>query len=175
MSEHAAQFHEEQTFRRPWLLATLGLSTFVPIVAVVGALVLQVISGRPVGNNPISTPALAAVSALVLLVCGGVLGILLFSRLIVEVRGDALRIRFAPFHRRFVEIPLAEIASHAARRYRPIGEYGGWGIRGLARNRAYNVRGDRGVQLVLRDGRKILIGSQRADDLAAAISRAITR
>jgi hypothetical protein len=169
------QFHEEQTFRRPWLLATLGLATFAPIVLVVGLLLVQVISGRPVGNNPISTPALAAVAAGVLLVCGGVLAILLLSRLIVEVRGDALRIRFVPFHRRFVEIPLAEIASHAARRYRPIVEYGGWGIRGFARNRAYNVRGDRGVQLVLRDGRKILIGSQHADELAAAISRATSR
>jgi hypothetical protein len=37
---------------------------------------------------------------------------------------------------------------------------------------AYNVRGDRGVQLVLRDGRRVLIGSQRADELAKAIAEA---
>ena len=44
-----------------------------------------------------------------------------------------------------------------------------WGIRGLGRNRAYNVSGDRGVELLLADGRKVLIGSLRPDELEQAI------
>jgi hypothetical protein len=35
---------------------------------------------------------------------------------------------------------------------------------------AYNVRGDQGVELTLRDGRRVLIGTQRATELAAAIA-----
>ena len=43
------------------------------------------------------------------------------------------------------------------RRYR---EYGGWGIRGgLRGTKAYNVSGNRGVELMLADGRTVLIGS----------------
>ena len=41
----------------------------------------------------------------------------------------------------------------------------GWSRRKIA----YNVRGDRGALLTLADGRTVLIGSQRADELAAAI------
>jgi hypothetical protein len=49
-------------------------------------------------------------------------------------------------------------------------EYGGWGVKGWSRRKiAYNVRGDRGVLLTLVDGRTVLLGSQRAADLEAAI------
>ena len=34
---------------------------------------------------------------------------------------------------------------------------------------AYNVSGDRGVELTLKDGRRVMLGSQRADELAAVI------
>jgi hypothetical protein len=68
-------------------------------------------------------------------------------------------------------IPLAEIASAEAVRYRPIPEYGGWGIRFGRTGIAYSMRGDEGVQLVLRNGRRVLIGSQRAGELAGAIQR----
>jgi hypothetical protein len=37
---------------------------------------------------------------------------------------------------------------------------------------AYNVSGNRGVQLEFSNGKRLLIGSQRPEDLAAAISRA---
>lgn len=67
---------------------------------------------------------------------------------------------------------MSEIAHFEARTYSPLREYGGWGIRGFGSNRAYNVSGNHGVELVLKDGRKVLIGSQRADDLALAIAAA---
>jgi hypothetical protein len=34
---------------------------------------------------------------------------------------------------------------------------------------AYNVSGDRGVELTLRDGRRVMLGSQRPEELAQAI------
>ena len=60
-----------------------------------------------------------------------------------------------------------------ARTYRPILEYGGWGIRyTMGRGWAYNVSGNQGVQLELASGKRILIGSQRAEELARAIGEA---
>jgi hypothetical protein len=38
---------------------------------------------------------------------------------------------------------------------------------------AYNVSGNQGVDLTLRDGRRVMLGSQRADELAAAIEARI--
>jgi hypothetical protein len=53
--------------------------------------------------------------------------------------------------------------------FRPIMEYGGWGIRRGANGWAYNVSGNRGVRLVFRDGSTFLIGSQRAEELELVI------
>jgi hypothetical protein len=97
----------------------------------------------------------------------------LFSllKLETEVRTDGLYIRFFPFHINFKTFTAEDLSEHYARTYRPILEYGGWGIRcGWRGGRAYNVSGNQGVQLVLKDGKRLLIGSQRADELAEALS-----
>ena len=91
--------------------------------------------------------------------------------LTVTVRPSETDIRFRPLTRR--RIPHVAVRSCEARTYRPLREYGGWGVRrGWKGGWAYNVRGNRGVQLVLEDGTSILVGSQRADELAAAIQAA---
>lgn len=55
------------------------------------------------------------------------------------------------------------------REYSPLGEYGDWGIRRGRGGRAYNVKGNRGVRLVLRTGKKVLIGSRYPERLITAI------
>jgi hypothetical protein len=94
-----------------------------------------------------------------------------FLELETEVRSDGLYIRLFPFHIRYKKFAADQIDKCYARQYRPIREYGGWGIRcGLpGRGRAYNVSGNRGVQLVFKDGGKLLIGSQKAEKLQQAI------
>ena len=48
--------------------------------------------------------------------------------------------------------------------YRPIADYGFWGIRaGRDGERALIARGNRGVRLELTDGTRLLIGSQRPE------------
>lgn len=73
-----------------------------------------------------------------------------------------------PLYRR--RIALSEIASAIADTYSPIAEYGGWGIKGMPSNIALNARGNRGVRLTLRNGRRVLIGSQRPEELEAALT-----
>ena len=91
-------------------------------------------------------------------------------RMRTVVEGDVIRVRMFPLLN--TQIRIADVAEAKARKYSPIGEYGGWGIRrGWSSGWAYNMRGDEGVQLVLRDGKKILIGSQRAGELADCITR----
>jgi len=69
-------------------------------------------------------------------------------------------------------IRLTQIESAESVTYSPLGEYGGWGIRGLGKKRALNMRGNRGVQLVLSSGERLLIGSQEPNELAEAIQAA---
>lgn len=99
-----------------------------------------------------------------------VLALLIFfalARLVVRVSPEGLDVEFHPLTHR--HIPLTDIASCEARVYRPMREYGGWGIRWGWKGRAYNIRGNRGVQLTLRSGESVLLGSQREDELASVI------
>jgi len=95
--------------------------------------------------------------------------VLLFLELHVTVQDGGVRIRMLPFANR--TIAPAQIARWEARTYRPIRDYGGWGVRFGPRGRAYNVSGNRGVEITLANGKRVLVGSQRADDLATAIAR----
>ena len=87
-----------------------------------------------------------------------------------EVRTDGLYVRYFPFHINFKRFGADDLNKYYARKYRPIWEYGGWGIRGsFGKGKAYNVSGNKGVQLVFKNGRQLLIGSQRAEELEKAI------
>ena len=161
-------FREVQHFRQIWLWLLLLAISGVCIYT----MVVQLILGEPFGSNP----APDVVLIIIVVIFGLGFPILFYNiRLTTEVRDDGLYYRFFPFHRRTHLIPYGEIESCEARTYRPIREYGGWGIRWGRRGKAYNIKGDRGVQLVLASGKAVLFGSQRADELAAAINRARTR
>ncbi|MHC4187375.1 MAG: hypothetical protein ACYSRQ_04200 [Planctomycetota bacterium] len=58
------------------------------------------------------------------------------------------------------------------RTYRPIKEYGGWGIRyGFGESgKAYNVKGNQGLQLVFENGKRLLIGTQKPKRLLEAVN-----
>jgi hypothetical protein len=154
-------YHEEQRFRQLWLwILVLGAAA-----ASWWPLVVQVIGGKPVGQNP--APDWAVV--LIWLFVGIGLPVLFGAvSLVLEVTPERVSVRYRPFSRRV--IALTEIAQARARTYNAVKEYGGWGIKGWSKkNVAYNVSGDRGVELTLVDGRRVMLGSRRADELAAVI------
>jgi hypothetical protein len=50
--------------------------------------------------------------------------------------------------------------------YSPLGDYGGWGIRGVKNHRCYNISGKQGLKATFQDGKSVLIGTQQADKLS---------
>jgi hypothetical protein len=82
-------------------------------------------------------------------------------------------INFVPLVRRTVL--FGNIVSCEVRTYRPMREYGGWGVKYGRAGKAYNVSGNRGVQLKLTSGKGLLIGSQRPEELAQAIQEGMRR
>lgn len=96
-------------------------------------------------------------------------GLLFYKlKLIVEVDAKGIHIRFYPLVRK--HIPYESVRTCTARTYNPLMEYGGWGIRFSSKGKAYNVSGTEGVQLELTQSSPLLIGSQRADELASTIN-----
>jgi hypothetical protein len=79
-------------------------------------------------------------------------------------------VRFGFLYR--TSIPIADVRRAEAVEYRPISEYGGWGIRGFGKKRALNTRGNRGVLLTKTDGSTLLIGSQKPRELLDALAKA---
>lgn len=138
------------------------------------AMVEQIVKGRPVGNQPLPDLMLMILGPLFILLMAGLLWLMWVARLVTEVRDDGIYIRFYPLHRGFHGFLWEEIGSFEACTYRPILGYGGWGIRLGSGGKAYNVSGNRGLQLALEGGRsgRVLIGSQRPDELAAAVDAA---
>jgi hypothetical protein len=117
--------------------------------------------------------ALAIVGPLGIL-CGLGLVLLFYSaKLIIEVQEDGVYVRFFPLTHQ--KISFEDIRNCEARTYSPIKEFGGWGIRYGRGTKAYNVIGNRGVQLELSNGKRLLIGSGRAEELAQAIEEEMRR
>jgi hypothetical protein len=163
------RFVEVQYSRQPWLWAVILISVCAT-VAIFGYLVIeQVVFGRPAGSHAMSNPGLLATGLLVVLFDVGLVALFLGANLRTEVRQDGLYIRYRPLHLSFHRLPLEDVVQVQAVTYHPLLDYGGWGIRYARRGKAYNPMGNRGVRLDYRDGRHILIGSQRPDELAAAI------
>jgi len=90
-------------------------------------------------------------------------------RQITSVAEDGVTVRFGFLYK--TRVPFTEIARAEAVTYRPVHDYGGWGIRGMGRRRALNMRGNEGVLLTRVDGSTLLIGSQKPRELLAALAR----
>jgi len=126
----------------------------------------QLILKRPFGSRPAPDP----VMLLIAVVFGIGLPLFFLSlRLITEVRRDGITVRFVPLNRRPQCWACGDIGGYELVTYRPLRDYGGWGIRSGPKGRAYNVSGDRGVRLTLRSGKMHLIGSQKPQRLASAL------
>jgi hypothetical protein len=147
-------FREEQRFRDSWLW--LGIA--IPMVVVVWTLLT--IPGAPASAAIAVVAITIAVAALIGL-----------ATLETVVTDDAVVVRFHglwPTRR----IPLAEIAEYAPMHY-SMWDSGGWGVHlGLA-GMTYNVSGNEGIHFILKRGAKVLVGTQRPADFAAALAKAM--
>ena len=157
----SAIYREEQRFGW-WIYALLALMM---------ALAWTLLEGRGGGgawHGPQHLVGLSVGFSLPVLLVIGVL------RMTTLVTPTDVRVWFGfiPTYRR--EIAIASISRVEVVIYRPIADFKGWGVRvGPDGERALNARGNRGVRLHLIDGSKILIGSQRPDELALAVEGAL--
>lgn len=84
-----------------------------------------------------------------------------------EINEKEIKIKFIPFIIKDKIIKWEDLSLCYVRQYNPIGEYGGWGYRFgiMGKGKAYNINGNIGLQLQFKDGKKLLIGTQKAEEL----------
>lgn len=148
-------FSEKQQFRSIW--------AFLPFLIV--AIGLGIATSQMTEAGKSLLPLLFA-----WLVALAILFFFVLMRLETVITNTEIYVRFYPFLKK--QITWTEVEQTFIRAYQPLWEYGGWGIRlSPTHGKAYNVAGNKGLQLILKNGEKILIGTQKEGELEAVINK----
>lgn len=158
-------FEEEQHFRQIWAwLILLGVSFMLTY-----GMIQQLYLGIDFGSSSMSDTTFVIVWLIFAL---GFPIAFYTARLTTRVYSDRLAIQLFPLHFNEQSFPLDQVEEVQATTYRPILDYGGWGIRYGRKGKAYNVYGKKGVKLHFQSGRPLLIGSQKPNELAQVLKKA---
>jgi hypothetical protein len=163
-------FYEVQRVREQGLMKVVLPAGLFLIAFFAYAMIRQLVLGEPFGDAPMSNRFLAVFGSAYIMLGVFLVWLYFSGKLITEVRSEGLFVRFYPFHRRARHVRFGDIEKCEVLTYRPIRDFGGWGIRAGRMGRAYNVSGNRGAYLTMKSGRRLLVGSQRADTLVGAIT-----
>lgn len=151
------QFEESQRFNQWWLiLLFIGFFVFI--------LYQLIVELSSVNSDPMPYTLSLTILALIAF---------FLSKVVLNTKIDArgVHIQFWPFYIKSKLFSWSEIESINVIKYNPILDYGGWGYRFNFRGKgiALNVKGNQGIQLRLKNGKKLLIGTQKPDEVRQII------
>lgn len=155
-------FSEKQRFTQFWLWTLLiALNLFM-----IYGIIQQIIFGIPFGNNPAPDLVLILLS----LIPFGISLLFYTFCLETQITNELIAFQLRPFGS-LNTIRFEEIEKVYVREYAPLREFGGWGYRISYNNgTAYNIKGNQGLQLELKNGKKILIGTQKAEEMQEVLN-----
>ncbi|MGB3078582.1 MAG: hypothetical protein WBB31_05850 [Saprospiraceae bacterium] len=146
-ADTAEIFAEEQNFDQAWVWLLLGVVTL-------GVFVSLVMAGQ---------------WGLIMLLAGAVLvssmTLMASFKLYTKIDSEGVHYHANPFQWKNKTIRWDEIDQIYVRKYSPLLEYGGWGIRYGRSGWAYIAKGNQGIQMVLKNGKKILLGTQQGEEV----------
>jgi hypothetical protein len=155
-------FQERQYFDQWWLwlilIISLGAFLYAP-----SALIIE--------QSDVSVKSLSASFWISLAVLIAVHIFFALCHLNTEIYENGIAYQFYPFHFNPKRMHWKDLSEVYVRKYRPISEYGGWGYRMGFGGRALNVKGNKGVQLKFKNGKKLLIGTQRPEEAQQIIDK----
>lgn len=144
------KYKEKQNFRQWWIW-----------IVFVGLLVAAVVDYTTQSTTSDSFGSYFGLTILFLMAL-----LMWFTKLETKINEKGIYIRFFPFIIKWKQFYWENITKAYIREYKPIKEYGGWGIKGFStRNVAYNISGNKGLQLEMKNGKKVLIGTKNQDKL----------
>ena len=150
-------FYEKQRLSQWWLWLLVILVQLVPIGINFG----KIYSAGLADNHMILFSTVGS-SLIVLFVSH----CLIYSvKLETKITEQGVYVRMFPLGFSFKFYPFSNMTAYYVRKYHPVREYGGWGYKGRHNNRSLSIRGDRGLQLEFPNGNKLLIGTQKDQEL----------
>jgi hypothetical protein len=153
-------FEEEQKFIQLWLHILLIVSFISGVVLITREWILSTND-----DTNVKIGFFVALGSMIL-----VYGLIYSFELKTRIDEKGIHYRFIPFHLSIKFIAWDELNNAYVRKYDPISEFGGWGIKGRVLKRkskgvAFNIKGNIGLQLELQNGKKILIGTQKEEEV----------
>ena len=152
-------FKEEQRFTQTWLKIILAISLIVPIIVVSKEYLEE--------NSKITT------NEFILTLVGITVSVafIFFIKLKTSIDEKGIHYQFYPFHLKMKLIKWEAIKKAQVRTYDPISEYGGWGLKGGSfwnkeKGKCVNISGDIGIQVEFKNGKNLLIGTQKKEKAA---------
>jgi branched-subunit amino acid ABC-type transport system permease component len=171
-------FYEEQHFTHWWLLAVLIMSLLSFFVPFAYGIYSQEVLSEPLGNNPMSTEGLIATGVVSLLIVGVIFVLFVNAKLKTKITNEYIMVAFSPFFRKwrkFTPTEIKEFKVHTNNALRGYGikqllKYGLWHKDG----QSFTISGKTGLQLNLKTGKKILIGTQKKQAIQYAMEKFIS-
>lgn len=114
---------------------------------------------------------------MILLILSGLMLIsisVVFHGMITTVTLEHVTVRLEIVKIRLLKLNAADIVDVEFYRFSPIADFGGWGIRFGKKIKGYYWRGNTGALITMKNGKKYLVGSDNANNLAAVIRGAIS-
>jgi hypothetical protein len=155
-------FIESQRFTQTWLILILIIALIVPLGIGIYGIIQQLIYSIPFGDKPMSDLGLISFTIGMFLLTL----LTFFIKLVTRIDEKGIHYQFFPFHFSMKTISWNEISKIGIRTYLPISEFGGWGLRGgfffnKGKEKAVNISGNIGIQLIFKNNKKLLIGTQQ--------------
>ena len=145
-------FTEKQRFNQWWLWVLLIATSAVPIAVL---------------YNEINTKTTDSNSLTGLLVLFSVMVLFVILRMRTTITQQSIQLTYFPFVCKTIN--LSDIETMKVINY---GFVGGWGIRfWTSYGTVYNVRGNKGLHIKLKNGRQLVIGTQKPQELEKVVAQ----
>lgn len=151
-------FSEKQRFNQWWIWLIIIATSIFPFVGIYK----QIINNEPFGDNPMSNNTLILTTVISL----SLIALFLLMRLETLITKEGISFKFFPFVKR--NYSFNEIESYKVIDY---GFVGGWGIRFTMKyGTVYNTRGTKGLFIKLKNGKTMVVGTQKPEELNKVIT-----
>jgi len=166
-------FTEKQYIKNKVLIILVYFSALIPMLVMSIGVVQQILNKKPFGNHPVSDTTLITLWIISVFFAFLLIYLFKFSYMKIEINTNGFEYRYIPFHRSVKHILPKDVISYEIVEVRPFADYGGWGIRyGFAgKGKGYIFSGNKGVRFTLRDNKKILFTTEKADELELALKK----
>ena len=155
-------FSETQQFTQWWLWLILAVSTLAVITKPIVTWVLSDFENSSVFNTSFWIGGGTMILVLILFIV---------FKLTTWIDEKGISYQFFPIHLKPKMLDWNKIEKIGTRKYRPLMEFGGWGYRWGMGGKALNVKGNEGIQIKLKNGNSLLIGTQKMNQAQAVINK----